>query len=229
VRKVTGNGEGASLLREPRRLQKILKAMAGNSPAPVTVKIRSGWDEASVNARDVALHAQDAGISALFIHGRTRAQQYSGIVDYGVIAEVKEALEIPVVASGDVLSPELAKRMFDETGCDGVLMARGALGNPWIFNETAEFMKSGTLPPRPGTDEITGTMKQHLRLCVEFHGPQTGGKLFRKLFIWYTRGLPGIKPLREKAMHAGTEEALVGVIDEAGAAAPHGHTAGSLR
>ena len=128
--KLTRKGMGAALLREPNRLKGLLRLMVGRSGAPVTVKIRAGWDEASVNAREVALHAEDAGISALFIHGRTKAQGYSGTVDYRIIREVKQALKVPVIASGDNLTVPSVEKMFDETGCDGVAVARGALGQP---------------------------------------------------------------------------------------------------
>lgn len=129
-RKVIRRGEGASLLKDPRKLNSLLKILVKASPFPVTVKIRSGWDKGSVNAQEVALYAQDAGVKALFIHGRTREQGYSGKVDYKIIREVKKALGIPVIGSGDILSAELAKKMFDETGCDGVLVARAALETP---------------------------------------------------------------------------------------------------
>src|SRR3990172_8551800 len=146
VTKVTSKGEGSGMMKEPRRLGQLLKAVVDHTNIPVTVKIRAGWNEKSVNAREVALYAQDAGVKGLFIHGRTREQGYSGRVDYNVIREVKEALDIPVIGSGDVFSPSHVKKMFDETGCDGVAIARGALGNPWIFRETAEFLKTGIAP-----------------------------------------------------------------------------------
>ena len=141
VNKIVSRGEGAGLLMEPLRLQKILKIIVENTDRPVTVKIRSGWDESSVNASETALRAQDAGVKALIIHGRTRQQAYRGKVDYDVIRKVKESVQIPVIASGDALSSELIRKLFDETGCDGVAVARGALGNPWIFRETEELLK----------------------------------------------------------------------------------------
>ncbi len=214
VSKVTNRGEGASLLKEPRRLSELLKALVENSSATVTVKIRSGWDEACINARDAALYAQDSGIKGLFIHGRTREQGYKGGVDYQVIREVKEALAIPVIASGDVLSPQLIKKMFDETGCDGVVIARGALGNPWIFKDAEEFMRSGTIPQRRCRDEIVNTMLTHLNLCSDYHGETIGIKLFRKFFVWYTKGLNDIKPLREKVFHAKTKDQMMETINE---------------
>lgn len=214
AKKITSRGEGASLLKDPRKLNELLKVVVNNSKVPVTVKIRAGWDETSLNARDVALYAQDAGIKGLFIHGRTRVQGYSGRINYQAIREVKEAMEIPVIASGDAFSPQLVKKMFDETGCDGVVIARGAMGNPWIFQEISEFFKNGTIPGRPDIYDITNTMITHLTLCSDFHGEMTGTVIFRKFFTWYTKGLPNIKPLRDKAFHAKTKDQMINIIKE---------------
>ncbi len=212
--KVTRKNKGAALLREPRKLGEILKVLVGHAKVPVTVKIRTGWDADSVNARDVALYAEDAGISALFIHGRTKTQGYSGTVDYRQIKEVKDALKVPVIASGDNITAVLIKKMFDETGCDGVAIARGALGNPWIFRETARFFEDGTVIERPGMDERIATIKKHLDLTIEHNGEQRGVGIFHKYFIWYTRGLRGTKPLRDKAFRTGTKRDLLDAIEE---------------
>jgi tRNA-dihydrouridine synthase len=179
---------------------------------PVTVKIRSGWDQTSVNAVETALRAQDAGVKGLIIHGRTRMQGYSGKVDYAIIKKVKEALEIPVIASGDALTPDLVKRLFDETGCDGVAVARGALGNPWIFRDTSGHHKGLRAPLRPDASEIARTMEKHLTLNIEFHGEKTGVKHFRKLFAWYTRGM-AVKELKTRAFHAETQDEMLRLID----------------
>ena len=213
VNKVVLRGEGAGLLREPVKLGKLLKVIVETTRVPVTVKIRSGWDETSVNAVKIALCAQDAGVQGVVIHGRTRAQGYSGKVDYSVIREVKESLEIPLIASGDALTPGLIKKLFDETGCNGVAVARGALGNPWIFQETIEYLKSGTISCRPDIHEIVRTMKKHLTLLVEFHGERTGVMLFRKLFTWYTRGLAA-KQLKVRAFLAATSDEMLRLIGE---------------
>ncbi len=156
VRKVVRRGEGSGLLKDPKKLNGILKIVVKEAKVPVTVKIRSGWDERSVNAREVALYAQDAGVAALFIHGRTRAQIYHGRVDYEIIREVKEALDMPVIASGDIFSSELTREMLERTGCDGVAVARGSLGNPWIFKELSAFFKNQQIPDRPTREEIIG-------------------------------------------------------------------------
>ena len=214
VGKVTRRGEGASLLKEPFKLNSLLKVLVNNAHVPITAKIRAGWDGTRPSALDVALHAQDAGIKALFIHGRTGLQGYTGRVDYRVIREVKKALTIPVIASGDALTPRLIRKMFDETGCDGVVIARGALGNPWIFRETAYMFKYGTTPRRPDIDELTSAMISHLNLSTDFHGEATGTMLFRKFFSWYTKGLPDMKPLKDKAFFAGTKDQMISVIED---------------
>jgi tRNA-dihydrouridine synthase B len=213
VKKVASKGKGAGLLREPETFQKLLKLIVENTNLPVTVKIRTGWDEDSVNAVDIALRAQDAGVSALFIHGRTRQQRYAGTVDYNVIEKVKEAIDVPVIASGDALSPELIRDMFNKTGCDGVVVARGALGNPWILRETAEFLEKGTIPARPDMHELTRVMKEHLAANVSFYGEKVGVIQFRKFFGWYAKGMP-IKDLRGRAFCTGTMDVMMGLIDE---------------
>jgi tRNA-dihydrouridine synthase B len=214
VSKVTKRGEGSAMLREPRKLYEVLKAVVEHSHLPVTVKIRAGWDESSVNARDVALYAQDAGVSAVFIHGRTQSQGYSGQVDYDEIRKVKEALTIPVIASGDAFSAELIKDIFDVTGCDGVAVARGALGNPWIFSEVAHYLKEGIVPARPGIDELVDTMILHLDLSVEADGDETGTTKFRKLFAWYVKGLRDTRNIRTEAFLAKTRQEMVALINK---------------
>jgi tRNA-dihydrouridine synthase B len=220
-RKVTRRGEGASLLNHPKKLHDLLKLLVEHSRLPVTVKIRAGWNKDLINAREVALHAQDAGISALFIHGRTREQGYSGKVDYDVIRDVKRALRIPVIASGDVLSAELAKKMFDETGCDGILVARGGLGYPWLFKEIAAFLKNGTILPKPDRDDVVKVIIDHLEASIAFHGEKVGIVIFRKFFHWYTRGFRYARPIREKSCSAKTKEQLLSVIEEFRKIIPH--------
>jgi tRNA-dihydrouridine synthase B len=212
--KITRKGKGAALLKEPQRLGKLLKVLVDHARVPVTVKIRTGWDPTSVNARAVALYAEDAGVSALFIHGRTRAQGYSGTVDYRIIEQVKKALALPVIASGDNLSVYFIKKMFDETGCDGVAIARGSLGYPWIYREAIRFFQEGTLCERPTMDERIATITNHLNLVIEHYGEKRGLACFHKFFIWYTRGLRGAKPLRDNAFRADTKEELLNVVEE---------------
>jgi len=203
VKKVARRGEGAALLKDPKKLNRLLTLIVKNSSKPVTVKIRTGWDKDSINAKDSALASQDAGVSALFIHGRNREQGYSGEVDYGVIKDVKKALDIPVIGSGDVFTPELGKKMLDETGCDGLLVARGALGNPWIFKQRAE---------KPGTGEIADVMIEHMNSCIDFYDEAHGIRRFHKFFAWYTKGIPGVRPFREKAFRTKSKEGMLDII-----------------
>lgn len=216
VQKVVSKGEGSALMKEPKLLQRILEAVVSHTSLPVTVKIRAGWDDSTVNAAEVALHAQDAGISGLTVHGRTRAQGYQGRVDYAVIAQVKKSLAVPLIASGDALSPALIKQLFDETGCDGVAIARGALGNPWIFNEVEHYLKTGTVPERPSVEELQRVMLKHLDMQCALFGESRGTIMFRKLFSWYVKALRNIKKLREKAFHATTKARMTEIIQELG-------------
>jgi len=214
AKKVVRRGEGASLLKEPHKLHKILKLLIKNSRVPVTVKIRSGWDKNHINSREVALAAEDAGIKAVFIHGRTREQGYGGEVDYRAIREVKHALKVPVIASGNILSAALAGKMFAETGCDGILIARGCLGNPWIFREISASLKKGTILERPSRKEILQVMLEHLNAYMEFYGEKNGIVIFRKFFAWYTKGFRKIRPLREKVSRARTKDQALDIFAE---------------
>ncbi len=213
AKKVVRRGEGAALLKEPKKLNKLLKLIVKNSAAPVTVKIRAGWDKDNINAKEVALYAQDAGVSALFIHGRTKIQEYGGNVNYEVIRKVKKALKIPVIASGDILSAQLTKKMLDETNCDGLVVARGSFGNPWIFDEIKEFLKKGKILPRPDKNEIIKIMLEHLDASIAFYGERNGVVIYRKFFGWYTKGFRQIRPLREKSSRASTKAEMQEIIN----------------
>lgn len=213
-RKVTRRGEGASLLKEPQKLSQLVRLIVKNSSVPVTLKIRSGWDRNSLNAREVALLAQDSGVSALFLHGRTKTQGYSGNVDYALIKQVRESLQIPLVASGDIFSASLAKQMILHTGCAAVAVARGALGNPWIFREIKALLEKGIVLPRPESAAIVETMLLHLNYCVDFYGEKFGVIIFRKFFTWYTKGMHKVRPVREIAYRSKSKEAMVKLIKE---------------
>jgi len=212
-RKITRKGEGASLLQTPKKLRDLLKIIIKHTRLPVTAKIRLGWND-TASAYDIARCVQDAGAAAVFIHGRTKTQGYSGSVDYGMMRNIKKILSIPVIASGNIFNAELAKRMFEQTGCDGITVARGALGNPWIFRDIYEFLKKGTMPPPPGVDEIADTIKKHFNLCIAYFGEKRGVPRFRKFYVWYTRGIQKIKHLRRGIMHIRTKEAMVEAIEE---------------
>jgi tRNA-dihydrouridine synthase B len=212
--KIARKGKGAALLQRPDKLGELLKVLVDHSEVPVTVKIRTGWDFDSINAREVALYAEDAGISALFIHGRTKMQGYSGTVDYQIIREVKEALRIPVIASGDNLSTQSTRKMFLETGCDGVAIARGALGNPWIFRDLLGSFECDRSSDRPDIHERISVMKDHLSLTIQYYGERSGMASFHKFFIWYTRGLSGMRPYRDRAFRTDSVAELFEVMED---------------
>lgn len=213
VRKVTSRGKGAGLLKEPKKLNSLLKIIVKHLSRPVTVKIRTGWDRNSINSKTVALAAQDAGVAAVFIHGRTKAQGYTGSVDYATIAQVKKTLNIPVIASGDIFSKVLAEKMFNETGCDGVAIARGALGNPWIFKEMLAYHNHKKFH-KPSIDNIALVMGEHLKACAQFYSPDKGLIRFRKFFNWYTKGLPNARLMREKMCRAKTMQEALALIED---------------
>ena len=206
-KKVTSKGEGAHLLKTPKKLARLLKIMVKNCAKPVSLKMRLGWDDDS-KACDIASSGQDTGIKAIFIHGRTKAQGYGGEVNYKAIARIKKKLKIPVIASGNMLNGKLAKKMFDETGCDAVTVARGALGNPWIFREIKEYIEKGKVLERPCVEDIIKTMKSHLKLSSDFYGSKRGLAHFKKFFIWYTRSFEGVKPLRNEISRINTEREI---------------------
>ena len=213
IKKITCKGEGAALLKNRRKLSSLIKVLVKNSKVPVTVKMRLGWDD-TVKAVDIASSIQDAGAQVVFVHGRTKIQGYSGEVDYPAIRKIKKKLTIPIVASGNILDPFLAKKMFEQTGCDGILIARGGLGNPWIFKQISEFLSKEQLIPRPSVNEIAGIMKTHLNLYMGHYGPKRGLWNFRKFFVWYTRGMNNIKQLRCRVMRVSSEADMLLVIED---------------
>ncbi|MBM3248753.1 MAG: tRNA dihydrouridine synthase DusB [Candidatus Omnitrophica bacterium] len=212
VKKVVNRGEGAALLKTPKKLNRLLKLIVKEVDIPVTVKLRTGWDGVACDIKELASACSDSGISAVFIHGRTRAQGYSGEVDYQTIRKFKKHIKIPVIASGNIFSAQLAKKMFDETGCDGVLIARGVLGNPWLFKEISEFLKNGKILKEPSAKERIKAISDHLSMSVDFYGERNGVKLFRKFLIWYTTGLPKIRLLRESINHMKTKDEMMSFI-----------------
>lgn len=214
AKKVTRRGEGASLLKNPKKFSSLVSLIVKNSRLPVSVKIRTGWNSQTVNSKDIALAAQDAGARALFVHGRTREQYYSGTVDYAAIREVKQNVRIPVIASGDILSPVLAQHMLNETNCDGLLIARGALGNPWIFPQITAALAGKEIKEnfRYSIKKLIEIMTDHLESCVNFYGEKIGVMRFRKFYVWYTKGIDNVRPLRQKSSLAKTKKAMEGLI-----------------
>ncbi len=213
VRKVTKKGEGAALLKDPVRLIQLVATLVEHAPVPVTVKIRSGWDASSVNAVEIARRIADAGADALCVHARTKEQAYRGKADLNIIRAVKQAVAIPVIASGDMFSGEACREAMRVTGCDAVMIARGALGNPWIFRELAA-PSTGMETGQPQIDEIVTVMQKHLASSIECHGEVLGVLNFRKFFIWYTRGMRDARTFRPKAVQMTTGEQMRLLIDE---------------
>lgn len=198
VPKIVGNGEGSALMRNPKLVEMIVTKVSRAIKKPLTVKIRKGFDDSSVNAVEIAKIAEASGAAAVAVHGRTREQYYSGKADWEIIRQVKEAVSIPVIGNGDVDSPKKAEMILQETGCDGVMVGRAARGNPWIFHEITEYLKTGTVPDRPSKEEIKAMMLRHARMQVELKGDYTGIREMRKHISWYTTGLPGSAKLRGK-------------------------------
>jgi tRNA-dihydrouridine synthase B len=211
-KKVVRRGEGAALLREPAKLHSLVKLVARKSKVPVTVKLRSGWDAESVNTAETARLCEDAGAAAVIVHGRTRTQFYSGTVDYGAIAAAKRAVSIPVIGSGDIFSAAMAERMFTETGCDAVTVARGSFGNPWIFRELEAYGAGKPVPAHPGPALIGSVMREHLDALAGFYGEKSAVILFRKFFAWYTKGFRQVRPVREKVSRVRTHDEMAELI-----------------
>ena len=195
--KITGNGEGSALMKEPELIGKIVRAMADAVKLPVTVKIRAGWDENNINAVEVAQICEQAGAAAIAVHGRTRIQQYSGRADWKIIREVKRAVSVPVFGNGDVKSGADAIRMIDETGCDAVLVARACEGNPWIFREIKAALDGKTCPSPTGRERIEMALR-HFELEALLHGPRGGLLEMRKHIAWYIHGMHGAARFRER-------------------------------
>ncbi|UUV15246.1 tRNA dihydrouridine synthase DusB [Clostridioides difficile] len=196
--KVVKNGDGSALMKNPKLTEEVLRAVVKNSKKPVTLKIRKGWDDNSVNAVEIAKIAEDCGISALAIHGRTREQFYSGKADWDIIAEIKKNLSIPVIGNGDVFTIEDSINMLDKTGCDAIMIGRGAQGNPWIFKRINHYMNTGEILPEPTLNEKISTAIKHLKLAVEEHGEYVAVREMRKHIAWYLKGLRNSAKLRDE-------------------------------
>lgn len=197
VPKVVNNGEGAALMREPALVRQILSAMVKAVKKPVTVKIRKGFDGECCNAVEIARIAEDCGVAAIAVHGRTREQYYSGRADWEIIAQVKDAVKIPVIGNGDIDGPHSASDMIRQTGCDGVMIGRAAQGNPWIFRETVQFLEEGSIPDPPGRQEKREMVLRHAQLQLECKGEYTAVREMCKHLSWYTVGMPHSAKFRQ--------------------------------
>ena len=197
VPKVVNNHEGSALMKDPKLAGEIIYAVSHAIQKPVTVKIRKGFDEDSVNAVEMAKVAEENGAAAVAVHGRTREQYYSGKADWDIIRQVKEAVHIPVIGNGDVTDAVSAKRMLEETGCDGIMVGRASRGNPWIFREINSYLDTGIIPERPTGQEVCDTILKHARLQLEYKGEYTAVREMRKHVAWYTTGYPHSARLRQ--------------------------------
>ncbi len=200
VKNVVGSGAGAGLLRDLPRMQQLVREVVQAVRLPVTVKTRLGWDSQSIKIVDVAKMMGDVGASALTIHCRTRVQGHQGEPDYSWISKVKQAVTIPIIVNGGIDTPEIAKHVFDETGCDGIMIARGAIHTPWIFSEIKQYLATGIISQPPTFDDRLQLMLDHLRLSVEYKGERYGVIEFRKHYSGYLRGFPRIAQLRAELM-----------------------------
>lgn len=212
--KITRNGEGSALMLKPALVGEIVRAVSHASAKPVTVKIRKGWDESSVNAVEIAEIAQENGAKAIAVHGRTREQFYSGKADWEIIRKVKEAVSVPIIGNGDIFKPQDAKRMLDETGCDAVMVGRGAQGNPWIFRRVLHYLETGELLPEPTVDERLATAIRQMRMTIELKGEHTGINEMRKHIAWYVKGLRNAAYVKEKVFRLNSQEDIIRLLEE---------------
>lgn len=202
--KVSGHGSGSALMKTPELAHEIVKQVVAAVPLPVTVKIRAGWDDSSINAPEIAMLCEKAGASAIAVHGRTKKQMYSPPVNLDVIKAVKECVSVPVIGNGDITSAVDAKKMLEYTGCDMVMVGRGAMGNPWIFNEIISYLKDGTIPAPVTLEQRMATMLAHIRRLCEYKGEFIGMREARKHTAWYMKGLHGAAEYRRQASYLTT-------------------------
>lgn len=208
VHKVVSNGEGSALMKDPARIEAIVAAAVKEAGRPVTVKIRRGFGEGDENAVECALAAQQGGASAVAVHGRTRAQMYSGKADWGCIARVRDAVSIPVIGNGDIVDGPSALRMMEETGCDAVMIARAARGNPWIFREVSSYLTDRTTPPRPARREIIQMLLRHARMLCACKGERIGMREMRTHAAKYLAGFPSAARVRNMVVKVSSLEEL---------------------
>ena len=212
--KISSNGSGSALMKNPLLAGKIIEKTAKAIKKPVTVKIRKGFDDDHINAVEMAHIAEESGAAAIAVHGRTREQFYSGKADWDIIRQVKEAVSIPVIGNGDILTADDVIRMQDETNCDGFMIARGAEGNPWIFAQILHYFKTGEELPKPTFEEVTQMLLRHARMQLEFKGEYTGIREIRKHATWYTAGYRNSSKLRGRINEVETYEQLEALFQE---------------
>lgn len=205
---------GSALLKNPEKIGEIVASVVESVSVPITVKIRSGWDEKSINAVEVAKICEKNGASAIAIHARTRSEGYSGKANWDIIKEVKENVNIPVIGNGDITSPKLAKKMLDETGCDAVMIGRGALGNPWIFKSCLEYLKSGKIIAEPSNIEKIEMIKEHYNLLKEDKNEHIALLEIRTHALYYLKGMPESKIYKERICKTKNKEELFNILKE---------------
>ena len=203
--KVVKNGDGSKLLLDLDKVYEIVKAVVKNSSVPVTVKIRKGWDSEHIVAVEASKAIESAGASAIAVHGRTRSEYYTGVADWDIIKKVKENVKISVIGNGDIKSPEDAKRIFEQTNCDGIMIGRATLGRPWILEQIRTYLENGTIR-KISNQEILETMLNHIELEVKEKGEYTGIREMRKHICYYLKGLPGASGVRDKINHLESKE-----------------------
>lgn len=212
--KVIKNGDGSALMRNPKLAAEVLTAVVKNSKKPVTLKIRKGWDDNSVNALEIAKIAEECGISALAIHGRTREQFYSGKADWDIIAEIKQSINIPVIGNGDVFDVQDAVNMLEKTKCDAIMIGRGSQGNPWIFNRINHYMKTGEVLPEPTLEEKISTAIKHMNLAVAEHGEYVAVREMIKHIGWYLKGLKNSAKYRDQINKITDYKEVISMLEE---------------
>lgn len=212
--KIAGNGDGSALMRDPALAARVIEAVANAIDVPVTVKFRKGWDEKSVNCVEFSRMAEQAGAAAIAVHGRTRAQQYSGNADWDAIAAVKRSVSIPVIANGDVAVPEDAVRILQHTGADAVMVGRGALGDPWIFARANELLETGVCPPLPPFAERIDTAVRQIELAAAYKGERVAMLEARRHVNWYLKGQSGLKAFKMRICALERLEELYPLADE---------------
>ena len=211
--KVVKNGDGSKLLLDLEKAKRIMKVVVENSSVPVTVKIRKGWDKENIVAVQVAKIAEEVGISAITIHGRTRSEFYTGKADWDIIKKVKQSVNIPVIGNGDIVDEETAYQMFEKTGVDGIMIGRGSFGNPWIFKNIKHFLITGEKLPSPTNSERLNIIKEHIDLAVEEKG-EIAIKELRKHIAWYTKNLKNSSEFRNSINMIETKEQLIKTLNE---------------
>jgi len=214
AKKIVKNGSGSALMKDLKKAEKIIKSVVSAVDIPVTVKMRSGWNENNINAVELAEISEAAGASAAAVHGRTRKQFYSGEADWDIIKKVSKSVDIPVIANGDIFSAEDAEAVFAETNCDGIMIGRAAQGNPWIFKEIIKYLNEGVKPSPPSDSEKINFAIRHINKAVGYYGEKKGVPLMRKHIAWYLKGMPYSSKVKNNVNKIFEKEELISVLEE---------------